>query len=759
MRRLTNEQSRMTIGSQEYVAHTSRISSLRGMIQQHNQQLQATTSIFGRLGSAVAGSLLAFASFSGIKSLVTNIVNVRKEFEKYEAVLTNTLGSNKKARQEMQMLQKFAAETPFALTELTGSFVKLTNYGLKPTQAEMRQYGDLASSVGKGMDQLTEAVADAVTGQFERLKEFGIKAKKEGDKVSFTFKEQTTIIDNNAASIKNYLTGLGDMKGVSGSMAAVAETLGGKISNMGDAYDGLMNTMGSRTSGVMTTTIGWMTDFINLMQYGLKSVKELKASVRDQSVTDGMNNALMEIDVMTKSLVKNGASQAEAHSKSIALYNESISTAITRTQNDYKGKTEVQKQQLARQLNLLIEERQAVKEHYDELDKIKTNKPVPGANDNLKGSAKDRAKDADALRKFFELDDETQKDAIKEELAKLGEDGVKALAKGIDDELAKRKQDADLLNQLMTPEAEVKDPAGDYAMEQFLSTIEGRKIALMSEHEANLIEEQEYQDKLVLINADAEEKKKAKKEKTAQDVLAVENGAANFVGALMEMELQDAGDNEEKKKAIKKKYADMNMVVAIGQIVSSTALGIMQSFAQLGPIAGAIAAVFVGATGAVQLAMAIKERQRMKSLAIGGYTGVGAKHEPAGIVHKGEYVIPQEGVNNPALRPIINMFEDARRNNSLARMELNPMVQSGGSSGFVTGGFTSSPSETSPMGLIGSDVLLNVIAINKVLAGELKLLREQGIRASINKYGHNGLSDAMDDITKFKSKVYTKQSL
>jgi hypothetical protein len=35
----------------------------------------------------------------------------------------------------------------------------------------------------------------------------------------------------------------------------------------------------------------------------------------------------------------------------------------------------------------------------------------------------------------------------------------------------------------------------------------------------------------------------------------------------------------------------------------------------------------------------------------GGYTGEGAKYEPAGVVHKGEYVIPKEGVNQKTKKP------------------------------------------------------------------------------------------------------------
>lgn len=44
----------------------------------------------------------------------------------------------------------------------------------------------------------------------------------------------------------------------------------------------------------------------------------------------------------------------------------------------------------------------------------------------------------------------------------------------------------------------------------------------------------------------------------------------------------------------------------------------------------------------------------------GGYTGAGAKYEPAGIVHKGEYVAPQKVVNNPQAAPYIRALEGMR---------------------------------------------------------------------------------------------------
>lgn len=63
-----------------------------------------------------------------------------------------------------------------------------------------------------------------------------------------------------------------------------------------------------------------------------------------------------------------------------------------------------------------------------------------------------------------------------------------------------------------------------------------------------------------------------------------------------------------------------------------------------------------------------------KGYVSGGYTGPGQKYEPKGIVHGDEYVIPTEGYNNPKIRPIIDLMEIARRNGSLARLDLRPVV-------------------------------------------------------------------------------------
>lgn len=56
----------------------------------------------------------------------------------------------------------------------------------------------------------------------------------------------------------------------------------------------------------------------------------------------------------------------------------------------------------------------------------------------------------------------------------------------------------------------------------------------------------------------------------------------------------------------------------------------------------------------------IKKLAASSGFAEGGYTGDGGKHEPAGVVHRGEYVVPQKIVRNPQYSGVIAGLERAR---------------------------------------------------------------------------------------------------
>ena len=200
-------------------------------------------------------------------------------------------------------------------------------------------------------------------------------------------------------------------------------------------------------------------------------------------------------------------------------------------------------------------------------------------------------------------------------------------------------------------------------------------------------------------------------------------------------QLSIAGENAEMREAIeqeyaqkeldlKKKQADADAGVKTAQLWVNTAMGVANAWAQLGPIpfvgpilAGAMTAALL-ATAGVEQAAIIKQRDAIKATTLdtssrsgsaasvsagtaktstnntytlkkeyaaagyaqGGYTGDGSVTEPAGIVHKGEYVVPQAELHNPVVVPMVRRIEAIRtqRLGGLRTM-----------AGFADGGYTS----------------------------------------------------------------------
>lgn len=340
-------------------------------------------SLFNRIKQMAGVTAIIAAVSAGLKKIFGDMINIRKEFEKFEAVLTNTLGSETLMRNSMTMLKEFAAKTPYALTELVGGFVKLVNQGFKPTEAEMIKLGDLASSQGKSFDQLVEAIIDAQTGEFERLKEFGIRASKQGDKVKFTFKGVEQQVDFTANSIRNYILSLGDAEGVSGGMAKVSETLGGKISNIGDAWDQWMNTLGSSSGGILSWIADKIIDLVEALDMASMSMDQIMMKVRDDAAKQNLENALKEIDVMTQSGIKQGMTQQEAAKRAARLYAESMTATINGYKTALETATGAEAENLQSKIDLMEDELELVNDHFKQQEQ---------RNKNTKSTTKDSNK-------------------------------------------------------------------------------------------------------------------------------------------------------------------------------------------------------------------------------------------------------------------------------------------------------------------------------------------------------------------------------
>jgi len=183
---------------------------------------------FGILKGAVAAI--------GIGALLRSVVGTSAAFEKMNASLVTVTGSAENATMAMDGIIQFATETPYQVGQITEAFIKLKALGLDPSREALLSYGNTASAMGKDLNQMIEAVADATTGEFERLKEFGIKSRSEGDRVSFTFQGITTTVRKSADEISDYLQGIGKVQ-FAGAMEKQMNTIDGAFSNFSDSVD------------------------------------------------------------------------------------------------------------------------------------------------------------------------------------------------------------------------------------------------------------------------------------------------------------------------------------------------------------------------------------------------------------------------------------------------------------------------------------------------------------------------------------------
>lgn len=117
--------------------------------------------------------------------------------EGYKMQLETATKSTEKAGQLMSNAIKFANSTPFETGEVVEATAKMEAYGIS-SERWLKDVADMAGATNKSIDQATEAMADAVMGEWERLKEFGIKkeqlvaaaAEKYGKNIVFNKKGQ-----------------------------------------------------------------------------------------------------------------------------------------------------------------------------------------------------------------------------------------------------------------------------------------------------------------------------------------------------------------------------------------------------------------------------------------------------------------------------------------------------------------------------------------------------------------------------------------
>ncbi len=201
----------------------------------------------------------------------TQLLDTAAQFEDLQAVLEVVEGSSLKAAKAMNWVSDFAAKTPYQLAEVTDAYKQLRAYGLEPTNGLLKTLGDTSAAMNKPIMQAVEAVADAITGENERLKEFGIRASKAGGMISYEYTDRSgkqrsiSAKDGNRAQIQQVLETIWNEK-FAGAMDKRSRTWRGMVSNMSDQWTRFTNMM--MAAGLfdwMKDTLGGLLEKVNKM--------------------------------------------------------------------------------------------------------------------------------------------------------------------------------------------------------------------------------------------------------------------------------------------------------------------------------------------------------------------------------------------------------------------------------------------------------------------------------------------------------------
>ena len=227
---------------------------------------------------SLAGKLktvaLSMGAFGGFKSIFDSASSMEGYRNTLNVVMKDTELAGKKIKEAVE----FANSTPFETDEIVAGMVKLESYGISSSNEVMTMVGDMAGVMGKSFDQAVEAVADAQTGELERLKEFGIT--------------KNMIVEH----AEKTMAGI-EIVNAKGQIVNQEKFNEAMFSLMKERYAGGMELQAKTAKGVLSTTAGMIGNIMSILggvdEYGYVIEGGLLDTVKN--VVEKINNKLKEL--------------------------------------------------------------------------------------------------------------------------------------------------------------------------------------------------------------------------------------------------------------------------------------------------------------------------------------------------------------------------------------------------------------------------------------------------------------------------------
>lgn len=226
--------------------------------------------------------LATFGGIAAMKSFISDMVQVRGEFQKTQMAFETMLGSKEKADMLMSQMVQTAAKTPFDLQGVANGAKQLLAYGTAAENVNdtLVRLGNIASGLSIPLGDLvylygtTQTQGRLFTQDVRQFMGRGIPLVKElASMLGKTEEEINKMVTAGQIGFTEVEKVIKKMTDEGGQfynlMEKQSQTLSGQISNLGDAWDQMLNSIGEDTQGVASATISMATGVVeNYEQVG-----------------------------------------------------------------------------------------------------------------------------------------------------------------------------------------------------------------------------------------------------------------------------------------------------------------------------------------------------------------------------------------------------------------------------------------------------------------------------------------------------------
>lgn len=268
-----------------------KLETLNAAIAEHNKKLKEAginTKQLGEQTSYMAGYLsrwaqrMAFAfSISSIKGFVEQLTEVRGQFELSQRSLEAILQNKPKADQIFNKTVELAVKSPFRIKDLVDYTRQLSAYRIESNKLydTTKRLADVSAGLGVDMGRLilaygqVKAAAYLRGSEVRQFTEAGINMYgelqqyfKEVKGEAYTTAQIVDMISKRKVTFQDVeaiFQRMTDKGGTFYNMQEIqAETLQGKISNLKDAFDVMLNDIGKRWEGLLKNSISFATSML-----------------------------------------------------------------------------------------------------------------------------------------------------------------------------------------------------------------------------------------------------------------------------------------------------------------------------------------------------------------------------------------------------------------------------------------------------------------------------------------------------------------